>query len=197
MIGYNMFAYCGNNPINRADPGGRFWKELWDTFVQAFNTANQNAVPAYATAGIVSQIDTIAPGPADVVAAGIALGTLFTCAITAVIDVITAKTPLQSKEEEKVATQSIAIAQETRRYQYWEAARVKNEVVIGKGLTFSEAKTRVASGFDIMCANQGAALWLVVTNGYWNAVGPEIHGDSGYFWHYHPHRNSHLHIWYY
>ncbi len=25
MMGYNMFAYCANNPINRMDPSGRFW----------------------------------------------------------------------------------------------------------------------------------------------------------------------------
>ena len=25
LTGYNMFAYCGNNPINRADPDGEFW----------------------------------------------------------------------------------------------------------------------------------------------------------------------------
>ena len=25
ILGYNMFAYCGNNPINRKDPTGQFW----------------------------------------------------------------------------------------------------------------------------------------------------------------------------
>ena len=25
MTGYNMFAYCGNNPVNRKDPTGQFW----------------------------------------------------------------------------------------------------------------------------------------------------------------------------
>jgi len=25
LDGYNMFAYCGNNPINRKDPTGQFW----------------------------------------------------------------------------------------------------------------------------------------------------------------------------
>ena len=29
IMGYNMFAYCGNNPVNRSDTEGRFW----DTFV--------------------------------------------------------------------------------------------------------------------------------------------------------------------
>lgn len=25
--GHNMFAYCGNEPVNRYDVGGMFWKE--------------------------------------------------------------------------------------------------------------------------------------------------------------------------
>ena len=25
IIGHNMFAYCGNNPVNRKDPTGQFW----------------------------------------------------------------------------------------------------------------------------------------------------------------------------
>ncbi len=25
MAGYNMFVYCGNNPVSRKDPTGRFW----------------------------------------------------------------------------------------------------------------------------------------------------------------------------
>jgi len=28
LDGYNMFAYCGGNPINRADPNGQFWKTI-------------------------------------------------------------------------------------------------------------------------------------------------------------------------
>ena len=28
MVTYNMFAYCENNPVNRTDPSGQFWKEI-------------------------------------------------------------------------------------------------------------------------------------------------------------------------
>ena len=27
-----MFAYCGNNPVNRADSSGMFWKEIGNFF---------------------------------------------------------------------------------------------------------------------------------------------------------------------
>ncbi len=33
LIGYNMFAYCKNNPVNRVDPEGEFWKEIGHFFL--------------------------------------------------------------------------------------------------------------------------------------------------------------------
>ena len=32
LTGYNMYAYCGNNPVNRVDPSGVFWKEIESFF---------------------------------------------------------------------------------------------------------------------------------------------------------------------
>ena len=32
ILGTNMFAYCGNNPVNRADPTGTFWKKVGNFF---------------------------------------------------------------------------------------------------------------------------------------------------------------------
>ena len=37
ITGYNMFAYCGNNPINRMDPNGAFWKDIGDFFENIWN----------------------------------------------------------------------------------------------------------------------------------------------------------------
>ena len=52
-----------------------------------------------------------------------------------------------------------------------------------------------------MCISQEAAMLILRLNGYRNAVGPEIHGDEGYFYHYHPTRNHtgyfSVHIWYF
>ena len=30
MPGYNLFAYCGNNPVNRYDSTGKYYEDLWD-----------------------------------------------------------------------------------------------------------------------------------------------------------------------
>ncbi|MDE6020431.1 MAG: RHS repeat-associated core domain-containing protein [Ruminococcus sp.] len=38
ILGNNMFAYCGNNPVNRADPSGMFWKEIGNWFRNACNS---------------------------------------------------------------------------------------------------------------------------------------------------------------
>ncbi len=37
ILGYNPFAYCGNNPVNRSDPSGLFWKEIGNFFSKAWN----------------------------------------------------------------------------------------------------------------------------------------------------------------
>ena len=103
IISNNMFSYCGNNPIMRADPSGRFWEELWQAFSQAINQTKE----IFALAGVVSQADSPAPGPADVAAGIIAVGTLIYCGAVAVSQAIAAtSSPSVSlpKEEEKDIT---------------------------------------------------------------------------------------------
>ena len=75
FIGYNMYAYCGNNPISRIDDSGEFWAELWNEFTQLV-TQSQGVL---VTAGAISQLDTPAPGPADVAAGIIAGATILAC----------------------------------------------------------------------------------------------------------------------
>ena len=71
ITGYNMFAYCGNNPVNRADPTGQFWSETWEfakTAVAEIGKTMGVMSPAYAVCGGAA----IADGPlpfGDVLAA--------------------------------------------------------------------------------------------------------------------------------
>ncbi len=45
VTGYNMFAYCGNNPVNRMDSYGEFWtsiKTLFNNVINAFQKTVQS-----------------------------------------------------------------------------------------------------------------------------------------------------------
>ena len=47
-----MFAYCGNNPVNRFDSGGCFWNEIWEftkTAISEIGKAINSLSPAYAS----------------------------------------------------------------------------------------------------------------------------------------------------
>ena len=38
LSSYNMFSYCGNNPVNRCDPSGHFWEVIGNFFTGIFST---------------------------------------------------------------------------------------------------------------------------------------------------------------
>ena len=79
LLGNNMFAYCGNNPVNRVDPTGQFWGGIW-TFVKAaameIGSAIKSMSPAYAGVGSAALIDGVLPVGDAVAIAGFAILTL-------------------------------------------------------------------------------------------------------------------------
>ena len=98
IMGHNMFAYCGNNPINRVDYTGHFWEELW----RAFANELQSAGGTFALAAGVSQLDSPLVGPADILAIVIAGAALIGCAAVAVSTAISATSSISTpKAEEK------------------------------------------------------------------------------------------------
>ena len=79
VLGNNMFAYCGNNPVNRVDPTGQFWSEIWEfakTAVTEIGKAMGLMSPAYAGCGGVAVADGPLPFGDIVAAAGAALLTV-------------------------------------------------------------------------------------------------------------------------
>ena len=94
---------------------------------------------------------------------------------------------------------SIAVNRNEPKYYYWEADLIHKQVVVGNGLSLSEASARVAMGKNLMCANEAAARTILFINGYVNAVGPEKSNVEGAFYHFHPNRNTYpsVHIWFY
>ena len=53
FLGYNMFAYCGNNPVSRKDNGGTFWNIVIGAAVGALVSGITAAVDSYTSTGSV------------------------------------------------------------------------------------------------------------------------------------------------
>nr|WP_319489339.1 RHS repeat-associated core domain-containing protein [uncultured Caproiciproducens sp.] len=79
---YNLFAYCGNNPVNHSDLGGLFWKEIGNWISNAASTVSNwvsttaasiktwvasSVTGAFVGNAVVSGIDTAAEKAAAVV----------------------------------------------------------------------------------------------------------------------------------
>lgn len=74
-VGYtdqiNLYAYVGNDPLGRTDPSGECDAVCW----AGIRAAGVRAGGRYVVSGITTQVDSPFPGPADVVGAGMAVGT--------------------------------------------------------------------------------------------------------------------------
>ena len=79
IINYNMFSYCGNNPVNRVDHTGQFWSEIWEfvkTAVAEIGKAMEVMSPAYAGCGGAAVADGPLPFGDIVAIAGAAVLTV-------------------------------------------------------------------------------------------------------------------------
>ena len=84
-----MFSYCGNNPINRIDRKGLFWKSIADNFSQTLKSLGGY----FAVAAGVSQVDSPIPGPADLVSLAMFAAGLIACVGITAYTAVTAPTP--------------------------------------------------------------------------------------------------------
>nr|WP_297707529.1 RHS repeat-associated core domain-containing protein [uncultured Butyrivibrio sp.] len=191
ITSYNLYAYCGNDPINRFDYTGQCWEEVWSIL----NVAIQQSSGELALAGGIALADSPAIGPADAVSALICGAIILTYCIEELN-----RRRERIKEGTKAIEISISDAKE-QKISYWAAELINKEVYLFESLTLEEARLRVSMLGSIMCISQEAAMLILRLNGYRNAVEPEIHGDEGYFYHYHPTRNHtgyfSVHIWYF
>ena len=114
-----MFAYCGNNPVNCLDPTGHFGEEFWNAFKESVNQANA----IFALAGGISQLDSPALGPADLVAIGIVGLTAIACAVQAVnLSATTQVQPFFLKKQDSISDELGSIADSFGMYQCKNAA---------------------------------------------------------------------------
>ena len=173
LLGNNMFAYCNNSPVQKKDIGGTIPS---DTLLPHYNQYD------YSYGG----------GGGLVIVSGYLLEKLIDR-----LSAVSMMTRSLDKEDEKTNTYVDAKTGQKKQYQYWAADLIGNSIVVGDGLTFMEASSRVACGFNVLCADKNAAKWILVINCYWNAVGPERGRGNDFLYHYHPHRNTKVHIWFY
>ena len=63
MLGYNLFAYCENNPIIRVDSNGAFWETFFDIVSLAFSIAEVSTTPTsfWAWMGLAGDIIDLLP----------------------------------------------------------------------------------------------------------------------------------------
>lgn len=62
-LGYNSFAYCGNDPVNRTDADGEFWDTVFDIVSLGFSIADviQNPSDPWAWAGLIGDVVDLVP----------------------------------------------------------------------------------------------------------------------------------------
>ena len=63
IIGYNMYAYCGNNPVCRLDTDGDFWDTVFDAASLTFSVVEVISNPAdvWAWAGLAGDVIDLIP----------------------------------------------------------------------------------------------------------------------------------------
>ncbi len=61
ILGNNMYAYCGNNPINRMDTGGFFWDTVFDVVSLCFSIAEviENPDDPVAWLGVAADVASL------------------------------------------------------------------------------------------------------------------------------------------
>ena len=203
-LGYNVFAYCESKPVSRTDFTGHTWQDILSVIQQCSAEIGQNIQSFEKGYNWCLELSN-ADGPYPVADSIALCGAALLTTIAVGNGIYRTASQARSTSHAKSAARSQATSVTTTRrqqYSYWAAELIHNTVVVMNPLTFSEAQVRVACGKSIMCKNQAAAMAIIIANQYRNAVGPERHGTSGYYWHYHPTRNhtgskDSTHIWFY
>ncbi len=107
IVGYNMFAYCGNNPVNGTDPEGQFLEWLWEWGREVLSLTGSNMASmsgGYVTCGGAAVAD--GPLPFGDMLAVIGGATITIGAFGyAIYQTVTAPSISRSESEEKIKTE--------------------------------------------------------------------------------------------
>ena len=200
ILGNNMFAYCGNNPVNYTDPTGQFLESILG-FISEAATEAGNALremkSAFAALGTLSVSDGFLLY-GDVIAAVGAIGIVGGAAGYGLYQAVKSSSATRAKTKAIAKAETVSVSDDTK-YYYWTATLVNNVVVPGTPLTYTEAQLWVAQEKDLLCKNRAAAIAIVKF--YPGAEWDPPHGgkfglERGYLPHYHLNGGHTCHIWY-
>jgi len=190
VLSTNMFAYCENNPIIYSDSDGY----LADA---AFADVPLMAYLAELLAAIAVAVTSINWMP------------ILICILVFTAIAATAYLGYTLYQNSKVQAQTKADAdaeiltkiKNRGNAHYWEANRHGDYVTIGAELSYAAALERISNGGDIFAASAMDAYFLTMAaSGNLIPYGPEVNlgknGVPGFYWHYHRHKNDHVHVFY-
>ena len=182
FIGFNMYAYCGNNPIAYIDVSG--------------DSADEALKGLAAGAAALSAMDGLLP-IGDII--GITMLLIGVVAISEAVEIENFRTfpTLRQpfvRENEKAKSLPPPVPLDPS-YNYWSAIRTPNAILPSVPLTYSEAKQFVAAGGDIVCRNWASAIAIIKF--YPSARWDPPKRREGYLPHYHLNNAHGNHIWYY
>lgn len=194
IIGHNMFAYCGNDPVEKSDAVGEM-ATLASAFYQGAGETIRETMAAlsYVYAGFGALAAADGPLPfLDIVAL------IGSAGLTVGISGYAFGKTLHSRVREKAQTVSASeVYSPEKQYNYWSATIQDGVIVPINPLTYSEARIWVEMGNDLLCRNYAAAYAIVKF--YPSARWDRRHSctDFRYLNHFHLSSAHGNHIWYF
>ena len=194
----------------RIDTTGYLWKNCFSAFTQSFNEAIGSAAGVFAFAGGITQADTVAPGPADIVGLAIAAVTIVTCVAIAIADAVPVSKKIADTEKKVIA--SVQLRSDRDDPLFWGVDMYGgNWKLVTRPMDFEETLAWVSATAAAGVYGRNAS-WGVYTNNKMDAMSlasvlggahPCWHGDNpGQYNHYHVAgmllfgEYKHFHVWY-
>jgi len=210
ILGNNMFAYCGNNPINCVDRNGESVEAL-DEWLKGMSwlPATDGPIPASDIVFILGALVFLVFVPSssgnhttnDSNVTSIPIYTPPPTYYEPPPSTTYGRAMLQAetfaiRREQAKAQTNAAVTPGINKSQYYAAELVSGQVVPLIPLSYSTAKLHALAGGNILCVNHAAAYALVknIPSARWD--GRHGSAESGYLNHYHLSSAHDNHIWY-